>query len=245
MIGAGTEGAEADMLELSENICVRKEFVGIEKTPIIIVDNMFKYIDKICESVRVNAKFNVQNGNIYPGLQAGMFRDFGETVLSYAKIAITGEYDGVSKLQCKPYAAFFSMVSSPGAALSFKQRIPHCDHNSPSSFAVMLYLAEGDFGGTAFFKHNKTQFETVDELRKACYATELESLEVNSASEFKGYHSLESPHFTAIGSVPYRQNRLLIYPGNLLHSGLIKDERDVFTSPQQGRLAANLFLRYE
>lgn len=65
MIGAGTEGAEADMLELSENICVRKEFVGIEKTPIIIVDNMFKYIDKICESVRVNAKFNVQNGNIY------------------------------------------------------------------------------------------------------------------------------------------------------------------------------------
>ena len=52
-------------------------------------------------------------------------------------------------------------------------------------------------------------------------------------------------HFELIHQVDYRPDRLLIYPGNLLHSGLIEPDRDLSADPARGRLTANLFLDFD
>lgn len=44
-----------------------------------------------------------------------------------------------------------------------------------------------------------------------------------------------------MGKIDYRPNRLLIYPGTLLHSGLIDAGTDLDTSPLSGRLTVNIF----
>ena len=52
------------------------------------------------------------------------------------------------------------------------------------------------------------------------------------------------PIIELIGEVEYRPNRMVIYPGNLLHSGLIQPDRDINDDPASGRLTANLFLYF-
>jgi hypothetical protein len=52
-------------------------------------------------------------------------------------------------------------------------------------------------------------------------------------------------HFTLYHAVDYRANRLVIYPGSLLHSGLIDPAHDIDDDPETGRLTANIFVDFE
>jgi hypothetical protein len=58
------------------------------------------------------------------------------------------------------------------------------------------------------------------------------------------YINASDDHYELIGEVEYRPNRMVIYPGNLLHSGLIQPDRDINDDPASGRLTANLFLYF-
>ena len=59
-----------------------------------------------------------------------------------------------------------------------------------------------------------------------------------------GYIQASTDHYELIEEIEYQQNRLIVYPGNLLHSGLIQAGRDVSWDPSVGRLTANLFIDF-
>ena len=44
--------------------------------------------------------------------------------------------------------------------------------------------------------------------------------------------------------IDYRPNRLVVYPGCLLHSGLVNPVIDVDSNPRTGRLTANIFVDF-
>ena len=58
------------------------------------------------------------------------------------------------------------------------------------------------------------------------------------------YIDASTDHYEIIHEIEYRPNRLVMYPGNLLHSGLVKPERDLGWDPATGRLTANLFIDF-
>ena len=58
------------------------------------------------------------------------------------------------------------------------------------------------------------------------------------------YINASDDHFEMIAELEYRPNRLVMYPGNVLHSGLIDPDRDISADPRAGRLTANLFLYF-
>ncbi|MGY0650046.1 MAG: DUF6445 family protein, partial [Paraglaciecola chathamensis] len=59
------------------------------------------------------------------------------------------------------------------------------------------------------------------------------------------YITESTEQFTLYDQVDYRPNRLVIYPGNLLHSGLIIPDRDISADPTEGRLTANIFIEFK
>jgi hypothetical protein len=48
--------------------------------------------------------------------------------------------------------------------------------------------------------------------------------------------------FDEIGRVEARFNRLVVYPSNLFHSGILPDDYDFNPDPRRGRLTTNIFL---
>ncbi|MFN6972740.1 MAG: DUF6445 family protein, partial [Rheinheimera sp.] len=51
-------------------------------------------------------------------------------------------------------------------------------------------------------------------------------------------------HFELYQQLEYRQNRLVIYPGNLLHSSLVNPATDIAAAVSAGRLTANIFINF-
>ncbi len=218
--------------------------IGAEKAKVVVVDNVFDEINFLHDYTSRSAVFQTRKANAYPGAQARMIKDFGEVFLDYALALIANNYPETTSLQCKPLAAFFSYVSTPEKELEYRQTIPHYDHTSSNSFAVMLYMAPGDFSGTGFFKHDGTSFETISANREKEFWQYLEKHDNSDLSNPK-YCVGNNAGFSMIDSVDYQQNRMLIYPGNLLHSGLIDESRDIHAETIDSRLTANLFLTYE
>ncbi|PKP93709.1 MAG: hypothetical protein CVT76_08890, partial [Alphaproteobacteria bacterium HGW-Alphaproteobacteria-15] len=74
--------------------------------------------------------------------------------------------------------ALYSMVTTPPGRLSLAQRIPHIDGVEEGMIAILHYLSPQDRGGTGFYRHISTGFETVDATRHGPY---LEALQADFA----------------------------------------------------------------
>jgi hypothetical protein len=58
-----------------------------------------------------------------------------------------------------------------------------------------------------------------------------------------GYIHGSDPFFEQIGAVEAVPDRLIIYQGSLLHSGIIPGGMSFSADPREGRLTANIFVR--
>jgi len=135
--------------------------------------------------------------------------------------------------------ASFSMVTVPPAALGAPQRIPHFDSPDPDIVAVLHYLTDAPGSGTAFYRQRSTGIELVTEDNRVPFiaAAKVESESLN------GYINTSNAHFDQIGRIDAVPDRLVIYRGALLHSGIIPSGMTLSADPRQGRLTANLFIR--
>ena len=106
----------------------------------------------------------------------------------------------------------------------------------------MHYLGGPETGGTAFYRHKRTGFETIRPEREAAYAMALDE----DAREFgpppMAYPDGSTPGFEQIGAVEARVDRLALYRGRQLHSGIIPDAGALSDDPKAGRLTVNMFL---
>jgi len=52
-------------------------------------------------------------------------------------------------------------------------------------------------------------------------------------------------HYELYERIEYKPNRLVVYPGSLLHSGLVDPAIDINPNPRTGRLTANIFVDFK
>jgi len=90
------------------------------------------------------------------------------------------------------------------------------------------------------FRHARTGFETLTRERMGAYAHAHEKDKAIGAQS--GYMRGSGHGFEEIGRVESRFNRLVVYPSNLLHSGILPDDYDFSPDPRRGRLTTNIFL---
>ena len=242
-MGAARSVPAAEM-RVNGEISPRVQEVGDERTPVILIDDFARDPAAIIEHACVRAKFAPVENSGYPGMRAALSRSQVAVALDALEPLLRSVYSIPDRLLLKPRELALSLVTTREPRLRQKQSGPHTDSNDAHFFAITHYLNRGDFGGTGFYRHRPTGYETITSERVTAYFA--------ACYTFFSLHGVPRPryfregdgHYELIHRVGYAANRLVAYPGCLLHSGLIDPARDVDADPRTGRLTANLFLEF-
>ncbi len=217
-------------------IQVRK--LGQEAEPLVIIDNFSGMAEELLEAGYAAEYQNA--GASYPGIRSWAdpsYLDRRRALMMQAMHQIFGFRKGVQL-----NASTFSLVTLPPQNLAPLQRIPHYDHASGEIIAAMHYLMGRESGGTAFYRHRRTGFETVTPEREDAYNAALAQDEHEYGMPPARFCYGDSDWFEMIDEVDARPDRFVLYRGRQLHSGIIPDPAKLSENPRDGRLTINMFL---
>lgn len=218
--------------------------IGNGQSPVVVIDRFTGALSPILDAAAQLAPYP-RHTNYYPGLRRpitpadGAANRYVEALCNQAAQFIAGAFDvdGFTLLE-----ASFSMVTTAPTALSARQRAPHFDSTDPLHLAVIHYLRMPPRTGTAFYRQRSTRIERVTEanLQSFVRAAEAAAADLDADS---GYVRGSDRHYEQIAAIDGVEDRLVIYQGSLLHSGMIPCDMSFSPDPRSGRLTANLFLR--
>lgn len=217
--------------------------VGNEKTPVFILDNFLENL--AADLLQDVDKLTFDEApTYYPGKRAKLPEEYIVAVARAVVPLLSQIYKIPANYKLGFFDSYYSLVTRPPKTLSAEQQIPHFDGTEDYRFALLHYLNPSQHGGTAFFRHNPTGAERIFEKNADHYlASVSEYFHHHGAPEGK-YIDSSNHQFNKIGEIPYVQNRMAMYPGNLLHSGVINPDIDIDPSPITGRLTANIFINF-
>lgn len=230
------------ILDLHPDIRIQKLTIGVEKAPLLVIDNFVSDPDRLVRRA-ITRPFTVYS-RYYPGVRT-------DAPLSYQQLfskqlrPLLFDYFQLRGSGLKFIMCHYSLVTKPAAELEFLQRIPHIDSTEPNGLASIHYLFRRDLGGTAFYRHRKTGFEYIDAARKETYFKTLEEENAGPDSPGAQYIDGDTPLFEQIARQDGVFNRMLIYRRNSLHSGSIGKDFIPDPNPLTGRLSINSFIELE
>ncbi len=212
--------------------------VGDEKEPVVIIDNFSGQVQWLL-SQAINARY-APAGVGYPGIRANadsFYLGIRRQLLSEVMMQVFGFKRGASCESCT-----FSIVTTPPSELEPAQRMPHYDDTGDHVLAALHYLAGEETGGTSFYRHRRTGFETVTPERADLYKRALATDDEELGPPESGYMYGDTARFEMIADIPAKPDRMIIYRGRTLHSGSIAPTFEPTADPTKGRVTINTFL---
>jgi hypothetical protein len=219
--------------------------VGTGQNPVVIIDEFTGRLGEILDIAQSLAPYPAPRSNYYPGLRRiidpadGPANAYVDQLCEAAAPFIAGAFDvdGFTLTE-----ASFSLVTTAPSKLSPPQRAPHFDSTDPKHYALLHYLRVPERSGTAFYRQRSTGIERVTEANIERFVATARR-EAGLMPADSGYIAGSDRFFEQIGAVGAVPDRMLIYQGSLLHSGIIPPGMSFSTDPRDGRLTANLFVR--
>ena len=217
---------------------------GNTQTPVVVIDDFSSSLERILEIAEELAPFP-RHTNYYPGLRRIFTADdtaanayVEETCDRAAQfIADAFDLDAFDLVE-----ASFSMVTLDPQELTPPQRAPHFDTTDQNDLALLHFLRAPPNSGTAFFRQRATGIERVTKLNVSAYVPVAE-VQIPQLPPDSGYFHGSDEFFEQIGAVEAVPDRMIIFQGSLLHSGIIPPDMPLTGDPRQGRLTANIFVR--
>ena len=212
--------------------------MGREGEPLVIIDGFSGMVDSLLQAAY--AAHYQHAGASYPGIRAWAdpsYLDRRRGLMMQVMQQVFGFSKGV-----RLDASTFSLVTTKEGELSPLQRIPHYDHSGGEVIAVMHYLLGPETGGTAFYRHRRTGFETVAPDKEATYNAALAQDEREHGMPPARFCYGNTDWFEMIDEVEAAPDRLVLYRGRQLHSGVIPVPAALSSDPRKGRLTINMFL---
>lgn len=217
---------------------VRIDTLGAEAQPLVLLDDFAADPDAL-RAFAVAAPFEPAR-NHYPGVRAALppaYLAAQLPIIAAAAAEAFGRRGPIAVID-----ASFSIVSTPAAALTVPQRLPHVDAFTADRIALVHYLSPGASDGTAFFRHRATGFETVTEARRDLFFRHLDTELRHRGPPPPGYIDGDTALFERVHAVPAVCNRALLYRSWNLHSGAISPDAPLSADPAEGRLTITAFL---
>lgn len=214
------------------------ERFGQEQEPVVIIDDFYSDVDALRQDAA--SKTYQKIGPFYPGIRAQASPSYlGErmTLLTEALKDVFDFQTGAELTECA-----YSLVTTPRSELTPIQRLPHYDGTDAGRLAVLHYLSGSGTGGTSFYRHVATGFETITQDRFEFYKSTLAEEIVKFGLPPQDYVDEGKPQFTLIGRIASKPNRCILYRGITLHSGYIPEGLQLDNDPRKGRLTINTFL---
>jgi hypothetical protein len=217
--------------------------IGVEQNPVIMIDDFLATPSELLEFACSSVMFGPPQ-NHYPGLRAQPLPQIYIANLIRAVYAAVGTAFSLPIQGSIDTNSYFGLATSVPETLSVLQRLPHFDTTSARQIAVLHYLCDETFGGTTFYRHRATGFESIDEERHAPYISRLKDELVSGGLPPARYMSGDDRLFEQVARFEAKFNRMLIYRSRALHSGTVNFAAGLSADPRRGRLTANVFLTY-
>ena len=217
---------------------------GNNDSPVVVIDDFSGDAERIARIAEALGSFPQVSTGYYPGVRR-VITEADIYAWTYVHRACEGagqfiagafDVDGFELIE-----GSFSMVTSKPAALRPPQRAPHFDSTDQKYYALLHYLRVPEGSGTAFYRQRSTGFEriTEDNVDRFVHMAETEAAQLRPDS---GYINGSDAYFEQIGSIEAVPDRMIIYQGSLLHSGIIPPGMSFSEDPKEGRLTANIFV---
>jgi len=220
---------------------VRVERIGDEGEPVVVIDNFSPHPEQLVEDA-ATLTFTTR-GQFYPGVRAQVTPRYFDGLAEILAPVARDVFGYRQRLGIN--GALYSLVTTPPDELELPQRIPHFDGVKEGMVAIIHYLTLGDIGGTSFYRHRATGFETVNAARHRAYLDALQADFAAHGEPAPGYIEGDTPIFERIAAFAPAWNRALIYRSSLLHCAAITDDTPLSADPAMGRLTVASFLSAE
>lgn len=217
-------------LSFNRHARMRVERIGHEQQPLLIIDDALSVPDGMVEVAR-RVPFRPPVRGLYPGLTASLPPIYFRDLLAGVR-PVLSEVFGIAPDVTLQAHGFFALATQGADELLPMQKTPHQDSADPRRLGMVHYLCRGRQGGTGFYRHRATGFESVGAERQAVFAPQ-------AVAELKAGGDMAYYERTGFAEAVF--NRLIVYRANMLHAGLLADS--VLTDdPDTGRLTANSFV---
>ena len=219
--------------------------VGNSQSPVVVIDDFSGSAEDIARIADALAPYPPIEHNYYPGVRRVITpadTDANEYAMRTCREAarfIGGAFD-VDAFDLKQ--ANFSVVTVPPGDLQPVQRAPHFDSTDSNLIAMLHYLRVPPGSGTAFYRQRATGIERITDENCARYV-ERAKADAARLEPDSGYIHGSNDFYEEIGMVEAVPDRLIIYHGGLLHSGVIPPGMSLSPDPREGRLTGNYFLQ--
>lgn len=214
--------------------------IGDERAPVVVIDDFSPEPDALVDYA-ARSTFQPVINNLYPGVRAPAPSYYvGEVTARVERLAqeVFG-LKGFSGSECD-----FSLVTTRPEQLQLLQAFPHFDTTDTRQLAVLHYLCRPEMGGTSFYRHRSTRYESITRERRAPYLATLGAELKASGPPERAYVNGDTQLHERIGTVDAAYNRLVIYRSVVLHSGNIARGFTFDSDVRKGRLTLNTFLHF-
>lgn len=217
---------------------IRIEEIGQERQPVIVVDDFVPDFAAFRAEAQAAAYLTMKGH--YPGIRAPVAVGTVQKFLGPVQALISSTFGlaGPATL----IESLYSIVTTPPERLTPIQRLPHFDGLEVGRIAMVHFLSDGDQGGTAFYRHRATGYETISAERHPRYDAALHRDVAAHGMPAPAYIGGDTSIFQQIarfGAVP---NRVLIYRSVALHCADLPLGIALSPDPRAGRLTVNTFL---
>jgi hypothetical protein len=217
--------------------------IGFERQPVLVIDSFMPEPEGLVAYAEEGDSFRATPHDYYPGIRKPTPPAYASDLCAtYANLL--REIFAFGESAPRTLLSALSITTTEPNKLRPIQRLPHFDTSDPRQLAVVHYLCGAHHGGTSFYRHRKTGYETISQDRLKGYAELLKHQVMTEYAPPPRYMDGDNPLFERVASFEAQFNRALIYPGNLLHSGNIQQLATEVHCVRTARLTANTFLRF-
>jgi hypothetical protein len=214
---------------------------GRERGTAVVIDDFLADAQSLVEFAATRGQFRPVGGNLYPGVRSPLPDSYLRVVVG-CLLEPVAKIFGLSDIDVAQLQGDFSVVTTPPERLQLLQCLPHFDTTNLGQIAVLHYLCTPEQGGTAFYRHRTTGYESITAERHDRYMAVLGAELKAGGPPERYYIQGDTPVFERIGTLEAAFNRLVIYRSATLHSGNIPRGFPFDPDPRTGRLTANTFL---
>jgi len=215
---------------------IRVEEIGVEKNPVYIVDDFYPDIDELLASADCGERFLNRPEDYYPGIKKPLVSQQYRQLLESYQSTLSEVFKLFDEPDFMVERCDYAISNTPPEKLLPIQSIPHFDTADKRQIAAVHYLCGPQHGGTSFYRHRATRFESVcpDSVNK--YQGILGRQATTDGLPSPGYITGDTALFSRIRQIKAKFNRIIFYRSSVLHSGDITPAKVQASNIYESRL---------
>lgn len=203
-------------MRLSSHWSIEQRIIGGDTT-VLVVDNFYEDPADVRESA-LSRGFDVRR-HAYPGMHADLDGEEPGMMATLAGLCALLRSQLNFAASPKDIASTFSIITTPVEDLAHAQLQPHVDS---AACMALVFLSKEDLGGTGFFRNRLLGLHRIDSSRDQRRWQGFAGDPVYIDRAATGYMSGSTLYWELLDSVEGRFNRLLVFPGRLFHTALVR-----------------------